>query len=174
MRHLTCLLQEVPQDLPSLCDKLQDARVKRYKRGCRGLTSNLQPPLPTHTGCYVSMLMSSPGLCAPINSRPYGFQLWLLADVCPTHRSIWHTRDLVSPFGSFEDFCQILIISLHQVDWCFPRGEITPQCGCYLYMNVISVTCSASSHSWELLPCFTCKLCTQIGWKLWIIFIFTD
>lgn len=35
MRHLTCHLQEVPQDLPSLSDKLQDPRVKWYKRGPR-------------------------------------------------------------------------------------------------------------------------------------------
>lgn len=73
-------------------------------RGDRHSTSDLQPPLPTHTGCYVSMLTSSPGLHAPINSQPYGFQLWLLADVCPTHRSIWHRGDLVSPFGNFGRF----------------------------------------------------------------------
>lgn len=36
--------------------------------------------------------MSSPGLRAPINSQPYGFQLWVLADVCPTLRSIWHAE----------------------------------------------------------------------------------
>lgn len=109
------------------------------------------------------MLTSSPGLRVPINSQPYGFQLWLLADVCPTHRSIWHTRDLVSPFGSFGVFCQILIISLHQVDWFFPRGVITAQCGCYLCMKVISVACSASSHSWESLPRFTCKMCSKFA-----------
>lgn len=96
------------------------------------------------------MLTSSPGLRPPINSQPYGFQLWLLADVCPAHCSIWHAGDLVSPFGSFRNFCQILMISLNQVGWCFPKGEIVAQCGCYLYM--ISVTCRASSHSW--LWCF--------------------
>ena len=115
------------------------------------------------------MLMSSPGLRAPINSQPYGFQLWLLADVCPTHRSIWPTGDLVSPFGSLGDFCQILIISLHQVDWCFPRGEIMAQCGCYLCMKVISVACSASSHSWESAPLFTCKISNSNWMNMWII-----
>lgn len=33
MRHLTCHLQEVTQDLPSLSDELQVAHVKRYERG---------------------------------------------------------------------------------------------------------------------------------------------
>lgn len=119
-------------------------------------SSHLCPP----TQAVVSMLMSSPGLRAPINSQPYGFQLWLLADVCPTHCSIWRTRELVSPFGSFGEFCQILITSLHQVHWCFPRGEITAQCGCYLYMRV---ACSASSPSLESSPSFTFKVRAQIG-----------
>lgn len=96
-------------------------------RGDRGLTSNLQPPLPTHTGCYVSVLTSSPGLRAPINSQPYGFQLWRLADVCPTHCSLWHTRDLVSPFGGVLEMSVRFWLSVF-IRWVgvFPVVKLRP------------------------------------------------
>lgn len=73
-------------------------------RGPKARPPNLQPPLPTHTGRYVSVLASSPDLRAPINSRPYGFQMWLLADVCPTHRSIWHAKGFGVTFWEFVRF----------------------------------------------------------------------
>lgn len=110
------------------------------------------------------MLTSSPGLHAPINSQPYGFQLWLLADVCPTHHSIWHTRDLVSPFGSFGSFLSDFDYQSSSGGLVFvPGGVIMAQCGFYLCMKVISVAYSASSHSWESLPRFTCKMCSKFA-----------
>lgn len=132
--------------------------MKRHERGGgRRWPQVLQPPLPTHAGCFLSKVVSSPGLRAPINSQPYGFQLWVLADVCPTLRSIWHAEggDSVSSLGSLGDSAHILIISLHQVGWCFfPGGEIMAQCGCYLYMKVMSVACR---HSWESANCSSLK-----------------
>lgn len=54
MRHLTCHLQEVPRDLPSLSDKLQDTRVKWYKRGPR------LDPKPPATSAHPHRLLMYP------------------------------------------------------------------------------------------------------------------
>lgn len=145
----------------SLSDKLWDAHVKQYEMK-PSVDLKPQATFVQRHRLLCIQLTSSPGLHWPINFQPYGFQLWLLADVCPTHHSIWFTGDLLSPFGNFGEFYQILIISLHQVDWCFPKGGITAQCGYYLCMKVNSVACSASNHSWESLPMLTCKICVQI------------
>lgn len=112
--------------------------------------------------------MSSPGLRAPINSQPYGFQLWVLADVRPTHRSIWRAgegedgRFLVSPFGSCGDFSQILIMSLHQVDWCFPQrwnyGTMWLLFCTWKRSQSPAVTHGSRRH------CLSIKTCAQTGW----------
>lgn len=174
MRHLTCHLQEVPQDLPSLSQISSMTPVWKSTRGDRGSTSNLQPLLPTHTGWYVSMLMSSLGLRAPINSQPYGFQLWLLADVCPTHCSIWRTRELVSPFGSFGDFLSDFDY-LSTSGWLVfsQRWSYGPMWQLFINQSDLScLQCQQSLIGW--LPLFTCKVCAHIGLTLWTFFMSND
>lgn len=107
IRSLTCYTQEVPQMeekekiLPYQPGGLQDHSVKRWP------VFDPDPPATSvhhPQGCYASAFMSSPGLHVPIISQPYGLQLWLLADVCPSHFSI------IGPLGSRRHLLGLLRI----------------------------------------------------------------
>lgn len=73
----------------------------------------------------------------------------------------------IAQFGARGIWCHLLgVLEISVRFWLsvfirwigiFPEA----QCGCYLYMKVISVACGASSHSWEWQPLFTCKICTE-------------
>lgn len=92
----------MPRDLLSVSrsDKLWDTHVKQYEMKP---SLDLKPPATSahRRRLFCIQLVSSPDLHRPINLEPYGFQLWLLADVCPTHHSIWFTGGFAVTFWEF-------------------------------------------------------------------------
>lgn len=109
----------------SLSDKLWDAHVKQYEMK-PSVDLKPQATFAQRHRLLCIQLTSSPGLHWPINFQPYGFQLWLLADVCPTHHSIWFTGDLLSPFGNFGDSTRFWLSVFIRWIGVFPKVELRP------------------------------------------------
>lgn len=166
MRHLTCHLQEVLRDPPPSPFQIsfQVTRVNRYERG-----TEAQPQTSSH-------------LCPPteVVMYPCSCQAW----ACMRQLTLSHMdfncgfwQMFVQPiaqFGAPGIQCHLLGVLEFSVRFWLsvfirwivffpPWGVITPQCGFYLCMKVISVTSSASSRSWEPLPRYTCKMCGEFA-----------
>lgn len=95
-----------------------------------------------HPQAVMDLLTSSPGLRTPIISQPYGFQLWLLADVCPTQCSI---------IGTLGTRCRLLGLSRIPVRFWLSGliSEFPPQSSLIWHFSFTNKTQALNVIKWS-------------------------